>query len=58
MKAKEAMLIMCGESLLSRSFTEAAEAYRQILGIKHWTDRGRLFETEVHEFGEMKGHKS
>lgn len=52
------MLIMCGESLLSRSFTEAAEAYRQMLGIKHWTDRGRLFGTEVHEFGEMKGHKS
>lgn len=58
MKVKEAMLIMCGESLFPRSFAGAAEAYRQMLGIKHWTDRGRLFVTGVHEFGDMKGHKA
>lgn len=58
MKVKEAMLLMCGESLFPRSFAGAAEAYRQMLGLKRWTDRGRLFVTGVHEFGDMKGHKA
>lgn len=58
MKVKEAMLLMCGESLFPRSFAGAAEAYRQMLGLKHWTDRGRLFVTGVHELGDMKGHKA
>lgn len=58
MKVKEAMLLMCGESLFPRSFAGAAEAYRQMLGLKRWTDRGRLFVTGVHELGDMKGHKA
>ena len=55
---KEAMLLMCGESLFPRSFAGAAEAYRQMLGLKKWTDRGRLFVTGVHEYGDMLGHKA
>lgn len=58
MKVKEAMLLMCGESLFPRSFAAAAEAYRQMLGLKRWTDRGRLFVTGVHEFGAMNGSKA
>ena len=58
MKVKEAMLLMCGESLFPRSFAGAAEAYRQMLGLKRWTDRGHLFVTGVHEFGDMKSHKA
>lgn len=58
LKVKEAMLLMCGESMFLRSFAGAAEAYRQMLGFKHWTDRGRLFVTGVHEFGDMKGHNA
>ncbi len=58
LKIKEAMLLMCGESMFLRSFAGAAEAYRQILGLNHWKDRGRLFVTGVHEFGAMKRHKA
>lgn len=58
MNVKEAMLLMCGESLFPRSFAGAAEAYRQMLGFKRWTDRGRLFVPGVHEFGDMKGNKA
>lgn len=58
MKVEEAILLMCGESLFPRSFAGAAEAYRQMLGLKHWTDRGRLFVTGVHKLGDMKGHKA
>lgn len=58
LKVKEAMLLMCGESMFSRSFAGAAEAYRQMLGLNHWKDRGRLFVTGVHEFGDIKGHKA
>lgn len=54
LKVREAMLLMCGESHFPRSFAGAAESYRQILGLKHWKDRGRLFVTGVHEYGEMK----
>lgn len=55
---REAMLLMCGESLFPRSFAGPAEAYRQMLGYKHWTDRGRLFVTGVHEQGAMVGHSA
>lgn len=58
MKAKEAMLLMCGESLFPRSFAGPAEAYRQMLGYKGWKDRGRLFVTGVHEYGAMDNHKA
>ena len=58
MKAREAMLLMCGVSLFPRSFAGPAEAYRQMLGLKRWQDRGRLFVTGVHEFGAMRGHKA
>lgn len=58
MPAKEAMLLMCGESLFPRSFAGAAESYRQILGLKRWKDRGRLFVTGVHEMGDMNNHKA
>lgn len=57
MKVRESMLLMCGESMLLRSFAAAAESYRQILGLKGWKDRGRLFVTGVHEFGDMDSHK-
>ena len=56
MPVKEAMLLMCGESLLLRSFAGAAEAYRQTLGLRRWKDRGRLFVSGVHEMGAMAGH--
>lgn len=55
---KEAMLLMCGESLFPRSFAGPAEAYRQMLGLKGWQDRGRLFVTGVHEQNAIKGHKA
>lgn len=55
---KEAMLLMCGESLFLRSFAGAAESYRQMLGFKGWKDRGRLFVTGVNEYGAMKGHRA
>ena len=58
LRVQEAMLLMCGESLFPRSFAGAAEAYRQMLGLKRWQDRGRLFVTGVHEFGAMEGHKA
>lgn len=58
MSVKEAMLLMCGESLFPRSFAGAAEAYRQMLGLKRWKDRGRLFVTGVHEMGAMTGHQA
>ncbi|MCH5277354.1 MAG: flavodoxin family protein [Desulfovibrionaceae bacterium] len=58
MPVKEAMLLMCGESLFPRSFAGAAEAYRQMLGLKRWKDRGRLFVTGVHEMGAMAGHRA
>lgn len=58
MPVKEAMLLMCGESLFPRSFAGAAEAYRQMLGLKRWKDRGRLFVTGVHEMGAMTGHQA
>lgn len=54
LKLREAMLLMCGESHFPRSFAGAAESYRQILGLKNWKDRGRLFVTGVHEYGGMK----
>ena len=56
MPVREAMLLMCGESLFPRSFAGAAEAYRQMLGLKRWKDRGRLFVTGVHEMDAMAGH--
>ena len=58
LKVQEAMLLMCGESLFPRSFAGAAEAYRQMLGLKRWKDRGRLFVTGVHDFGAMQGHRA
>ena len=58
MPVQEAVLLMCGESLFPRSFAGAAESYRQMLGFKHWKDRGRLFVTGVHEFGAMAGHRA
>lgn len=58
LRVQECMLLMCGESPLLRSFAGPAEAYRQMLGYKHWKDRGRLFVTGVDEFGEMAGHKA
>lgn len=58
LKVEEAMLLMCGESHFPRSFAGPAEAYRQMLGLQRWKDRGRLFVTGVHEYGAMKGHKA
>lgn len=55
---KEAMLLMCGESMFLRSFAAAAESYRQMLGYKGWKDRGRLFVTGVHEMGDIQGNKA
>ena len=54
----ETMLLMCGESMFLRSFAGAAEAYRQMIGLKGWKDRGRLFVTGVSEKGAMQGHKA
>lgn len=54
LKIREAILLMCGESHFPRSFAGAAESYRQILGLKRWKDRGRLFVTGVHEYEAMK----
>ena len=56
MAVREAMLLMCGESLLPRSFAGPAEAYRQMLGYKRWKVRGRLFVGGVDAFGAMKGN--
>ncbi len=56
MAVKEAMLLMCGESRLPRSFAGPAEAYRQMLGYKRWKHRGRLFVGGVDEYGAMKGN--
>lgn len=47
----ETMLLMCGESFLPRSFAGAAQAYRQMIGLKGWKDRGRLFATGIGEPG-------
>ena len=58
MPVREAMLLMCGESLFLRSFAGPAEAYRQMLGFKGWKDRGRLFVTGVNDAGDMVGHKA
>lgn len=58
LKLKETMLLMCGQSHFLRSFAGPAEAYRQMLGYKHWKDRGRLFVTGVDEFGEIEGHSA
>ncbi len=58
MKVRETMLLMCGQSHFLRSFAGPAEAYRQMLGYKHWKDRGRLFVTGVDEFGEIAGDKA
>lgn len=55
---RETMLLMCGESHFPRSFAGAAESYRQILGLKGWKDRGRLFVTGVHDKGAMTNHKA
>lgn len=58
LKIREAMLLMCGESHFPRSFAGAAESYRQILGLEHWKDRGRLFVTGVNEYGAIKSNKA
>lgn len=58
MPVREAMLLMCGESLFLWSFAGPAEAYRQMLGFKGWKDRGRLFVTGVNDAGDMVGHKA
>nr|MDE5832675.1 flavodoxin family protein [Desulfovibrio sp.] len=58
LKIREAVLLMCGESLFPRSFAGAAESYRQILGLKGWKDRGRLFATGVHEQGAINNDKA
>lgn len=55
---RETMLIMCGESHFPRSFAGAAESYRQIIGLKGWKDRGRLFVTGVHELGAVADDKA
>lgn len=55
LKIKEAMLLMCGESWLKKSFDGPAESYRQMLGFKGWKDRGRLFVTSTHHVGDMAG---
>ena len=51
---REAMLLMCGESHFLRSFGGAAESWRQILGLKGWKDRGRLFATGINAYGAME----
>lgn len=48
------MLLMCGESHLPRSFAGAAESCRQIIGLKGWNDRGRLFATGIGKLGAME----
>lgn len=53
LQVREAMLLMCGESHFPRSFAGAAETYRQILGLRRWKDRGRLFVTGTHAYGDM-----
>ena len=44
---------MCGQSHFLRSFAGPAEAYRQMLGYKHWKDRGQLYVTGVDELGDI-----
>jgi len=56
LKVREAILLMCGESHLFRSFAGPAEAYRQMLGYTRWKDRGRLFVTGVDDLGAMVGN--
>ncbi|MBQ7608869.1 MAG: flavodoxin family protein [Desulfovibrionaceae bacterium] len=56
MNVRETMLLMCAQSHFLRSFAGPAEAYRQMLGYKHWTDRGRLFVTGVDDLGDIVGH--
>lgn len=51
---RETMLLMCGESHLPRSFVGAAESYRQIIGLKGWKDRGRLFAIGINKLGAME----
>lgn len=58
LKLRETMLLMCGQSHFLRSFAGPAEAYRQMLGFKHWKDRGRLFVTGVDEYGEIAKDKA
>ncbi|MBQ9536665.1 MAG: flavodoxin family protein [Desulfovibrionaceae bacterium] len=58
MPVSETMLLMCGQSHFLRSFAGPAEAYRQMLGYKHWQDRGRLFVTGVDEYGAMAKDKA
>ena len=55
LKIKETMLLMCGESWFEKSFAGPAEAYRQMIGYKGWSDRGRLFATRVFDKGEIAG---
>lgn len=33
-------------------------SFLQILGLKRWKDRGRLFVTGVHELGDMSKNKA
>lgn len=58
LRVREAMLLMCGESHFLRSFAGAAEAYRQILGLQGWQDRGRLFVTGVDALGAIAKHSA
>lgn len=58
MRVKESMLLMCAQSHFLRSFAGPAEAYRQMLGFKHWKDRGRLFVTGVDDIGAIAGSKA
>ncbi|MBQ7739542.1 MAG: flavodoxin family protein [Desulfovibrionaceae bacterium] len=58
MQVRETMLLMCGQSHFLRSFAGPAEAYRQMIGYKHWNDRGRLFVTGVDEYGEIVKDKA
>ena len=55
LKVREAMLLMCGQTRLLRSFSGAVETYRQGIGFAGWRDRGRLFATGVDGLGAIAG---
>ena len=55
LKVREAMLLMCGQTRLLRSFAGAEEAYRQATGFAGWRDRGQLYATGVDGPGVIAG---
>lgn len=54
---REAILLMCGQTWLYKSFDGAAESWRQLTGYLGWRERGRLYATGVHEHGEIAGRR-